>query len=146
IADYLQSRWTAASEARVAQMSGACSDMLASFDAPLARRALLGLTAGGALVGWFSVDATWQRVVLSAAFGVAGYQAPALVIHTLRSRRRRQIEDQFAPALVLMASGLQAGLSLPQALELIVRESPSPLADEMALVVKELQLGTRLDD
>ena len=100
----------------------------------------------GGLVGWLSGDALWQRLLLGAAGAAGGYQAPALAVRLYGSHRRARIDEQFAPALVLMASGLQAGLSLPQALELAVRESPSPMADEFALVVKEVRLGARVDD
>lgn len=146
LAERVSSRWNAASEASVRRLSEACSEMLMPIDAALARRVLLALTLGAALIGWFSAAALWQRVPLAIAFGVAGYHAPGLGVRALRARRGSKIDEQFAPALVLMASGLQAGLSLPQALELAVRESPSPFADELALVVKELRLGTRFED
>lgn len=52
---------------------------------------------------------------------------------------------QMVDGLTLMANGLKAGLSVPQALEVVVREMPNPIKQEFGKVLNENQLGTALD-
>ncbi len=120
--------------------------MLIPVDQTLARRMVLATTLVVSAIGWLLAEAMWPRVVLATVGAGVGYHAPVFVLRTLARRRLQTAGDQLGQALVLMASGLQAGLSLAQALELAVRESPSPLADELALVLKEIHLGTPFDD
>lgn len=66
----------------------------------------------------------------------------------LKSRRFlyiQQIDNQLSEACRLLSSAARAGLSIPQGLELVVRELPSPIRDELGIVVKELQLGKDLE-
>ena len=45
-----------------------------------------------------------------------------------------------------LSNSLRAGFSLTQALELIHREMPNPMAQEIRLVCQELRLGVPLED
>jgi tight adherence protein B len=56
------------------------------------------------------------------------------------------IDDQFIDALHLMSNALKSGLSLQQAIELVVREMKPPIADEFGRLVKEIHLGRLTDD
>jgi tight adherence protein B len=44
----------------------------------------------------------------------------------------------------LLASGLRAGYSVPQAIELVAKHSPEPTASEFALAAQEIALGVPL--
>lgn len=66
----------------------------------------------------------------------------------LKSRRFlyvQRIDKQLSEACRLLSSAARAGLSIPQGLELVVKELPSPIQDELGFVVKELQLGKDLE-
>src|SRR5690606_9285570 len=45
----------------------------------------------------------------------------------------------------LLSSAARAGLSIPQGLELAVKELPAPIRNELGVVVQELQLGRHLE-
>jgi Flp pilus assembly protein TadB len=85
---------------------------------------ILGLLVG-ALVGWLSM-----RILLS----------------ILIRRRRAAFAEQLPDLLQLLASSLQSGFSLPQALDAIVREDAQPAAGEFARALAEARLGGDLED
>ncbi|HWP29306.1 MAG TPA: type II secretion system F family protein [Chloroflexota bacterium] len=58
------------------------------------------------------------------------------------AQRRDLLETQLVPALRLMASALESGFSIPQALERVVQDSPPPIREEFALVTRAVELGT----
>jgi tight adherence protein B len=98
---------------------------------------LLGLLAGGGLAG---------RIILGVGFGLLGYFLPRALVMYLRFKRLATIDDQLVDALLLMSNALKAGLSLQQAMELVVREMKPPISDEFGRVVKEIHLGMLTDD
>lgn len=70
--------------------------------------------------------------------------APWYLLHRLAERRRAKIEDQLADAMVTMASGVKAGLSLPQALETLALQCPRPIHGEFHQMAAEYQMGKPL--
>lgn len=57
----------------------------------------------------------------------------------------KRVDNQLSEVCRLLSSAARAGLSIPQGLELVVKEMPSPVRDELAVVVRELQLGRDLE-
>jgi len=98
---------------------------------------LMGVLGGGGVIG---------RLVLGFLFAGLGYFLPRLFVMWLRYRRLGAIDDQLVDSLMLMSNALKAGLSLQQALELVVREMKPPISDEIGRVVKEIHLGMLTDD
>jgi tight adherence protein B len=94
------------------------------------------LVLGYLLAGWFA----------ALVFAAAGYFGGWGLVAYTRKKRLKAIDDQLVDALVMLGNGLKAGLSLIQALELVAREMKPPIADEVARVVKEVQLGRLTDD
>jgi tight adherence protein B len=77
---------------------------------------------------------------------IAGLAAGASYALNGRARRRRRIEQQALGAMQLLASGLRAGYSVPQAVTLLARQSPEPTASEFAVVAQEISVGVGLAD
>src|SRR4051812_34430584 len=86
------------------------------------------------LVGW-----TPGLVLAIAVIAVAGMLA------FRRVSRRDQLEQQLVAVLQLMASALESGYSVPQAVERVVRDSPEPIASQFAQVLRAIELGTTLE-
>jgi tight adherence protein B len=101
---------------------------------------LLGLVAL-ALLGAGSV-VNWALGVLLAALvlGVAGWRAARR-----DGARRARLEAQLVPALRMMASALESGYSVQQALERVARDGSAPIAEEFGQVTRAVELGTPLD-
>ncbi|MGN6681451.1 MAG: type II secretion system F family protein [Streptosporangiaceae bacterium] len=85
---------------------------------------LLGVLAG-AVIGWLTMRMSLSVRIL---------------------RRRASFSDQLPDILQLIASTLQAGFSLPQALDAVVREQGQPAAGEFSRALAEARLGARLED
>lgn len=98
---------------------------------------VIGFLLGGSFV---------QRILGGFVFALAGYFLPWAAVWYLRRRRLETIDDQLVDAMVMMANGLKAGLSLQQAMELVVREMKPPISDEFGRIVKEIHLGRLTDD
>ncbi len=91
-----------------------------------------------ALIGLASLSPVW--LLVAALVGLAAYALGA------RERRRQRIEAQARDAMDLLASGLRAGYSVPQAVDLVARHSPRPTADEFGLASREISVGVPLHD
>lgn len=121
----------------------------AMFEAITVERAqafISGMTIGGALLGFLLGNSLGGRIFFALFFGGLGYFVPRVFVLWRRRQRLDAIDDQLVDALRLMSNGLKAGLSLQQVLELAVRETKPPIADELARVIKEIHLGRLMDD
>lgn len=101
---------------------------------------LLGLLFG-ATVGWLS-----GNVAVAVPFFIIGMVLPRIALKYLKNRRDELFLIQLVDTLMNMSNSLRAGFSLNQALELIHREMPNPMSQEMRLVCQELRLGVPIED
>ena len=75
-----------------------------------------------------------------------GVVLPWAYLKWRHSRRLTAFNAQLAETLGLMAGGLQAGLSLPQAVDTVVREGIEPMAGELRRALVEQRLGIDIAD
>jgi tight adherence protein B len=80
------------------------------------------------------------------SIGLAALAALAAYALGASERRRHRIEAQALDAMQLLASGLRAGYSVPQAIALVARHSPEPTASEFGLAAQEISVGVQLAD
>lgn len=84
-----------------------------------------------------------------AAAVIAGgimFMIPKAILANLKEKRVKKIEQQLVEALELMGNSLKSGLTMPQAVELVVKEFPVPIKQEFALVLAESRLGVEFGD
>jgi Flp pilus assembly protein TadB len=93
------------------------------------------------LIIWLGFDA-FPIAAPTALFLCAG---PWYVVRRASQARRQKIEDQLADAMVMFSSGIRAGLSIPQALELLAFECPKPICQEFHQMAGEYKLGKPLE-
>lgn len=77
---------------------------------------------------------------------VAGFFLLQALVRQRARGRVDALEAQVADALVLMASALRAGYSLPQALAASARETPEPLGHLLAEAERRSGLGTPVEE
>jgi tight adherence protein B len=75
----------------------------------------------------------------TAAFGFRTW------IRSKVAKRLKAFNDQFELVLRLISSGLRVGLSLRQAIALVIEESPEPARTEFARVVARASIGVPMD-
>lgn len=77
---------------------------------------------------------------------ILGAALPWFYLGFRRSRRLAAFSSQLAETLQLISGGLSAGLSMPQAIDTVVREGAEPMAGELRRALVETRLGIDLTD
>ncbi|MEQ6901162.1 type II secretion system F family protein [Nocardioides sp. YIM 152588] len=99
----------------------------------------LGGGALGLLVGRGSA-------VVALLFVAAGAVLPSAYLRWRATQRARAFNAALPETLQLMAGALSVGMSLGQAVDVIVREGPDPIASEFKRVQVETRIGVSLED
>ncbi len=87
------------------------------------------------------------RDPLSGVIGVLlGYMLPRMYVGRRISGRLGAFNKQLADTTTLLSNSLRAGSSFLQSIELVSRESPAPMGEEMGRVVREVNLGLALEE
>jgi tight adherence protein B len=144
-----------------AQAVGLASKALQS-NAGLETKLGLKLEAGGLTLKpaeWLLLHAGIAVGAMALAFLISGgdllFAAIALLLGAVlpwlylgrkQSKRLKAFNSQLAGTLQLMAGSLQAGLSLPQGMDTIVREGAEPVSDEFRRALVEMRLGVPVED
>ncbi|KJS10729.1 MAG: hypothetical protein VR67_17135 [Peptococcaceae bacterium BRH_c8a] len=68
--------------------------------------------------------------------------APYVFISRARQKRLQLFNSQISDALVIIANSLRSGFSFLQAMDLVRREMPDPIAKEFGRAFQEINLGT----
>ncbi len=97
-----------------------------------------GMTVLGALLMLMLSGGKFAATAVGACCGLV---APHAVLRLKAARRLRRFNDQLGDALVLVANSLRTGYSFLQALEMVAREMPEPIAAEFGRTLKEMALG-----
>ncbi|HVL55146.1 MAG TPA: type II secretion system F family protein, partial [Burkholderiaceae bacterium] len=104
-----------------------------------ANLALLGLLPAGAFLVTGSALAALLGLLVAAA-------APAALLTWLRRRRLKRFVRQWPDAVMLIAGGLRAGSSLPQAIAQAASEISPPCGQELDMIAREQRLGLSLEE
>ncbi|HEV3141950.1 MAG TPA: type II secretion system F family protein, partial [Vicinamibacterales bacterium] len=102
------------------------------------------------VVLWLAVVIAWHPDIVSAilclpvAFGITAFGFSTWVKRKV-AQRIKAFNDQLELVLRLISSGLRVGLSLRQALVLVIEESPEPSRAEFSRVVARTNIGVSLD-
>lgn len=84
--------------------------------------------------------------VLSIFFLILGWKSPKHIVDYFENKRKKKYALQMVDALNLLANGLRAGLTMPQAIGMVVDEMPAPVSQEFNLVLQETKIGVPLDE
>jgi tight adherence protein B len=104
------------------------------------------LVVGAAAVGAFLMARLLFPVALACVAGaLAAWACFAWLDHRL-DKRREQFVGQLPEVARLLSNGAAAGLSMPAAIELAVREMEAPAREELQTVIDELTYGRSLED
>ncbi|MDP3894120.1 type II secretion system F family protein, partial [Nocardioides sp.] len=104
---------------------------------------LHGAIAVGA--GFVGLLAGRGNIFLVLVAVLAGAVVPWLYLGIRKSRRLAAFDASLADTLQLIAGSLQAGLSLGQGLDTVVKEGNQPIAGEFRRVLVESRLGVPLE-
>lgn len=103
----------------------------------------ISMISAGVAFMLVTLGINWIAGVVAAA---GAFFTPRMIFNIKRDQRRALFNQQLVDGLGLMASSVKAGLTLPQAMELLVKEMKPPLTQEFGRVLQEYRLGTDLDE
>lgn len=119
---------------------------LAKADIPLKGEEFLGLvlilSLGGGL--FFSIITGNLAVGLIAA--MLGAYLPHFGLRAAKSKRLAKFNGQIGDALVIMANSLRSGFSFLQAMDMVRKEIPNPIAKEFGAALQEMNWGTHTEE
>ncbi len=96
---------------------------------------------GMTLVGYLTFDS----VLFAILFCVIGYFLPKVFLWFTARKRAEKLEVQLIDALYVLSNSVSAGLTLPQACEVVSKQLVPPVSQEFGLLVNELRLGVPFD-
>jgi len=84
--------------------------------------------------------------VLALIFSFIGFKLPKPIIDAMVARRIKVYSGQMVDALTLLTNGIRAGLSVPQAIGMVVDEMPAPISQEFNLILQQNKIGITLEE
>lgn len=84
--------------------------------------------------------------VLAFIVTLIGFKIPKLVVDHLVEKRIKAYRGQMVDALQLLSNGIRAGLSVPQAIGMIVEEMPAPISQEFNVLLQQNRIGVPLEE
>ncbi len=97
--------------------------------------AILGLILGWVITKFF---------LIGLVLGILLYMLPGFFLYRSIFQRQKKFQNQLVDVLVLIRGSVQAGFSLLQSLEVVVKEMPEPASEEFGRVQREVQFGIPL--
>lgn len=102
---------------------------------------ILSATLPGTLI--FMVT---HKMALAFVIYIIGIFMPPLIVNVNRHKRLKRFDQQLGESLSIMSNALRAGFSFMQAIEMVSKEMPNPIAKEFARSYREMNLGTPLEE
>lgn len=112
----------------------------------LAPSGLAGLCAAAFLVAGLAAQALSGTPPVAVAFAVIAGSLPYAGVAGRARRRRRELAEVWPEAIDHLASGVRAGLSLPDALAALAQRGPVPLREAFAAFALDYQSSGRFGD
>ena len=111
--------------------------------------ALLFISFGFGIVVFCVLALLGKMTLAIVAGGIAtiiGWKVPRPLVDFFENRRKKLYMTQMVDALNLLANGIRAGLTMPQAIGMVVDELPPPISQEFNLVLQQAKIGVPLDE
>jgi len=122
-------------------------DQLVQAGAPAVKPgSLVGACLGIGAAGWLVVGALVQSPVLGLAFGVMVGWAPLTVVRSRAARHRARMREVWPEVVDSLASGLRAGMALPEALASLAVRGPAPVRPAFEAFAKDYRASGRFSD
>jgi tight adherence protein B len=107
---------------------------------------LTAVSAVCALVAFVAVQVLSRTAPVALSFGVIGGYLPFAVLRGRARRRQREFAEVWPDAVDNLASGIRAGLALPEALAGLAVRGPEPLRAPFAAFALDYQSSGRFAD
>ena len=97
------------------------------------------------LIGTFFIS--WHiGLILGLIVGFIGFKIPRPFVDYLVRKRIAAYQAQMVDSLQLLSNGIRAGLSVPQAIGMIVDELKPPISQEFNIILQQNKIGVPLEE
>ncbi|MCB0394424.1 MAG: type II secretion system F family protein [Bdellovibrionales bacterium] len=100
----------------------------------------------GLLIFFVTLPNVMIGTILAGVVIVLGWQIPKLFVDNLYEGRNKKFNDQMVDGLTILANGVKAGLTVPNAMERVVENMANPIRQEFNLVLSQIRLGLSLEE
>lgn len=110
---------------------------------------LLFLSFGNSLLvlGLFILLGKWGLgFFLALVLSFLGWKIPKPFINFLVEKKIKAYQGQMVDAMTLLSNGIRAGLSMNQAIGMVVDEMPNPIAEEFNVILQQNRIGVPLEE
>ncbi len=102
---------------------------------------------GGFVFMLFAIFGKWVlAIIMGATLSFIGSKLPIIITNILVERRIKAYTMQMVDALTLLSNGIRAGLTVPQALGMVVDEMPAPISEEFGIILSQNRIGVPLEE
>jgi tight adherence protein B len=109
--------------------------------------AMLAVSFGlGILVLFAALPNLFVGVIGAVVVCALGFRLPRIYVDMVYRRRASVFADQLVDGLALMASGLKAGQSIPQAMKLVSENMKGPISQEFSAMLAQNAYGASLEE
>jgi tight adherence protein B len=95
----------------------------------------------GFVAGWLSMGSILAGLFL----GILMIFLPPVILERSIVERQNKFHSQLMDVLIMIKGAVQAGYSLPQSLDLALKEMPAPSSEEFSRVLREVRFGFPLE-
>jgi tight adherence protein C len=101
----------------------------------------IGGVLGGAMLTSLLPLPVVMKALLVSLLGSIGYLLPSVQIRSMANQRQKMIRRQLPDVMDLLTISVEAGLGMDAAVAQVVANVPGPLAEELARLSQEIQIG-----
>ncbi len=87
------------------------------------------------------IFAVTSSVLFTIIASIIAWLLPTFILRARIKKRIKNLNEQLSDAIVLISNSLKAGYSFFQAVDIVAKEMTGPIAEEFALLQKEVNLG-----
>jgi tight adherence protein B len=143
--------WAFTSERPVGRAPGqwrrGLSDLLVQAGAAqVTPGALLATCTGVAVVAWLAVAALTRSPSIAACFALMAGYSPLALVRARARRRRAALRSVWPDVVEHLASGIRAGLSLPEALGQVGQHGPEELRAPFTAFAEDYRVSGRFSE
>lgn len=106
---------------------------------------ILSFTSMVLFFGLF-LDSWILGIVFGFLLAFISLKLPKPILEYMIEKRIDDYQNQMVDALTLLANGIRAGLSMPQALGMVANELPKPTSDEYNMILQQQRIGVPLEE
>jgi tight adherence protein B len=119
---------------------------LAKADIPLKGEEFFGFSLIMVFVGGLFFLVITGNPIAGLLAAVLGWYLPQFLLKVAITRRIGKFNSQIGDALTIMSNSLRSGFSFLQAMDMVRKEMPDPIAKEFGISLQEMNWGAPLEE